>query len=62
MRDYTTADIKVKMSKDGKISKEVKDLEEKKVVISNDAYAVADLIETLIKNIEKMRSSFLSMR
>lgn len=59
MRDYTTADIKVKMSKDEKISKKVKDLEEKKVVISNDAYAVADLIDLLITKIEHLRRSYL---
>jgi len=44
---YTTEAIKAEILKDDKISKEVKEAEEKKMIVSNDAMLNAEMINLL---------------
>ena len=46
---YTTAD-KITADKDG--------IETKKIILSNDAYAVSEMITELIRKIEQTRAQF----
>ena len=62
MKDYTTLDIKAKIEADDKISKEDKDAEKLKVVISDDAFAVCDFLDQLIKKAEHLRISSIMRR
>jgi hypothetical protein len=49
MENYTTAE-KIEALKD---NVKLQDEEKKKIVISNDAYAVSELLEILIRSINK---------
>jgi len=62
MKDYTTLAIKEKIEADKDISKEIKDEELKKTIISNDAFAVCDFIDQLIKKAEHLRISSIIRR
>jgi hypothetical protein len=55
MMNYTTTAQKDKIVADKEVSQEVKDEEAKKTIISNDAFAVCDFIEQLIKKAEHLR-------
>jgi len=60
MEKYTTLTIKEAISHDKDISQELKDKEERKTIISNEAFAICDFIEKLINKMEQVRSA--SMR
>ena len=49
MEKYTTTD---------KISADKTEKEKKKIVISNDAYAIADFLEELKQTLERLRLTF----
>ena len=57
LTDYTTEALKILIAADVNISKEVKEAEEKKIIISNDAFSICDFIEQLINKIEHVRLS-----
>jgi hypothetical protein len=57
MKDYTTTALQEKIVADKEVSQEIKDEEAKKTIISNDAFAVCDFIEQLIKKAEHLRIS-----
>ncbi len=59
MKKYTTKDLKEKILLDKEISEETKDQEKKKTEISNEAFAICDFLEQLIKKGEHMRISSL---
>jgi hypothetical protein len=59
MKDYTTLATKEKIEADKEISKEIKDEETKKTIISDDAFAICDFIDQLIKKAEHLRISSL---
>ena len=48
---YTTEAIKAEILKDDKISKEVKEAEEKKMIVSNDAMLNAEMMRVLINKL-----------
>jgi hypothetical protein len=56
---YTTEKIKAELEKDETISKEEKEAELAKPVVSDDAFALCDLIHDLIKKIEQTRVALL---
>lgn len=62
MKDYTTKALKEKIIADKDISQEIKDQEIKKTEISNEAFAVCDLIEQLINKAEHLRISSIMRR
>ena len=62
MINYTTLAIKEKIEADVTISKEVKDEEKTKVVLSDDAFAVCDFLDQLIKKAEHLRISSIMRR
>lgn len=59
MEKYTTTAIKEAINLDKDIKPEDKEAENKKVVISNEAFAICDFIEQLNKKIEHLRISSL---
>jgi hypothetical protein len=62
MEKYTTDKIRDKILDSKDISVDDKDVEAAKIVISDDAFAVCDLIEQLIKKAEHLRISSLMRR
>lgn len=56
---YSTAEIKEKISKDEKLTKVEKDKEVLKTTITNDAFAIGEMIQILINTIEQARLSSL---
>lgn len=59
MEKYTTTSLKEAVNLDKDIPQEVKDEENKKTIITNEAYAVCDFIERLIKKVEHARVSLM---
>lgn len=59
---YTTLELKEAISLSKEIDEKTKDAEKDKTVISNEAYAVIDYLDTLTKKMEKLRMSFMTMR
>jgi hypothetical protein len=57
--EYTTVSIKEKILDNKDIPQEEKEKEMAKSIISDDAFAVCDFIERLIKKIEHTRISWL---
>ena len=55
---YTTEEIKNKIKLDKDIPQEKKDQEEKKSIVSNDAYLQAEVTENLISEIKSLRLFF----
>jgi hypothetical protein len=62
MEKYTTALKIERMVADKEISKEVIDEETEKTIISDDAFAICDFIEQLIKKAEHLRISSIMRR
>jgi DNA-binding transcriptional regulator YhcF (GntR family) len=62
MKSYTTLEQKEKVITDKEVSQEVKAEEEKKTIISNDAFAICDFIDQLINKAEHLRISSLMRR
>jgi len=62
MINYTTTALKEQIVADKEVSQEVKDEEVKKTIISNDAFAVCDFIDQLIKKAEQLRISSIMRR
>ena len=56
LADYTTQKIIDALILDVDASKEEKDIEKAKMVISDDAFALCDFINVLIKKIEHTRT------
>jgi hypothetical protein len=56
---YTTAEKLVAVQMDKDATEEMKKAEDKKTIISNDAFAIVDLISSLINKIEHTRVSLL---
>lgn len=52
---FTTEEIKNKIKLDKDTPQEKKDQEEKKSIVSNDAYLNAEMAESLIWQLKKMR-------
>jgi hypothetical protein len=62
MKDYTTTALKEQILADKEVSQEVKDEESKKTIISDDAFAVCDFLDQLIKKAEHLRISSIMRR
>jgi hypothetical protein len=52
---YTTSEKLKSILEDKEVPQEIKGLEEKKMVLSNDAYAIGEMIDILIKKIDHAR-------
>ena len=59
---YTTTAIKEAVISDPKSSPEEKEKENKKIIVSNDAFLQAEMISELINQIERSRITSLNMR
>jgi hypothetical protein len=62
MKNYTTLETKGKIDNNKDISKEIKEEENKKAIISNDAFAICDFIEQLNNKLESLRISNIMRR
>lgn len=60
MEKYTTTAIKEAIIADKDATLEEKASEQKKVVLSDDAFAICDFIEQLNRRIEDLRKSFIT--
>jgi hypothetical protein len=59
MEKYTTQTEKEKIINDKEISQEEKDKENKKTILSDDAFAVCDIIESLTSSINKLKFALM---